>query len=375
MIYFDNAATTFPKPEAVYQALDFANRNLSFNAGRGAYPKAKEGVSILDDLRHEIASFVKADYRNVTLLSSATESLNLIILGLNLTKSSVVYVSPFEHNAIIRPLHCLQKSIGFRIEVLPFDKKTWKPDTDRINDLFALSKPTAVFISQISNVTGLIIEYEGIFESARKYGAINILDASQGYGVAPVNVVGVDFLVFAGHKSLYGPFGIAGFINFSNNELKIVKSGGNGSDTLNPDMPDNHHERYESGSPNVPAAYGLLTSIKWIKTKDLFTREKELTDYAINKLKEISKINLFVPENTDKLFGIISFSMDGYKADEIGQILSDEYEIMIRTGYHCSPLVHDFINSKYYGGTARISLSYFNTKEDIDCLVEALKSF
>lgn len=375
MIYLDNAATTYPKPESVYKALDYANRNLSFNAGRGAYPKAKEGLSILDELRNELASFVRADSRDVTLLSSATESLNLIINGLNLDKSSNVYVSPFEHNAIIRPLHNLQQRIGFKIIVLPFNKQTWKPEITKINDLFALNNPTVVFVSQISNVTGLIIDYSSIFELSKKHKSINVLDASQGYSVVPIKTECVDFVVFAGHKSLYGPFGIAGFINLSDSELKVVKSGGNGSDTLNPDMPTAHHERYESGSPNVPAAYGLLEAIKWVKSNDIYTKEKEITDYAILKIRTLEKVNLFIPSDISNILGIISFSIDGYSSDEIGQILSDEYSIMIRTGYHCSPLVHEFINSAKTDGTARISISFFNNKKDIDDLVDALMTF
>lgn len=375
MIYLDNAATTYPKPESVYKALDFANRNLSFNAGRGAYPKAKECLTVLDDLRKEIASFIKADYKDVSLLSSATEALNLIIYGLSLTKTSTVYVSPFEHNAIIRPLHNLQKKIGFKILVLPFNKKTWKPEVNKINDLFALNNPSVVFVSQVSNVTGLIVEYEPVFRIAKKFNSVNVLDSSQSYGIVPLNKNDVDYIVFAGHKSLYGPFGIAGFINLSSTELDIIKSGGNGSDTLNPEMPDKHHERYEAGSPNLPAAYGLLESIRWLKTVDVYHHEKCLTNYALEKLKTLDKINIFIPDNAESIFGIISIGIDGYSADEIGQILADEFEIMIRTGYHCSPLVHEFINSTKNGGTARISISYFNSKDDIDCLIDALAGF
>lgn len=375
MIYFDNAATSYPKPEKVYNALDFANRNLSFNAGRGLYPKAKEGIRVLNELRENLASFISTSYKNVILLSSATESLNLIINGLDLDEKSIVYISPFEHNAIVRPLHNLQKKIGFEISVLPFNKKTWKPEINKIQDLFALNKPAAVFVSQISNVTGLKIDYKSIFKISKKYSAVNVLDASQGYGIVPVSRDNVDFVVFAGHKSLYGPFGIAGFINLSDHELSVVKSGGNGSDTLNPEMPSHNFERYESGSPNVPAAYGLLEAVKWLKEQDILIHEEKLTKYAIDKLKKIDKVNLYLPESVDDVFGIISISIDGYNADEIGQILSDEFDIMIRTGYHCSPLVHDFINSTNTGGTARISFSYFNSTEEIDSLVDALTTF
>ena len=374
MIYLDNAATTYPKPIEVYEAMNFAQRNLSFNAGRGAYSQAKRCLDVMDDLRKEIANLSKTDYRNVALLSSATEALNLIIAGLELKEGMNVYVTPFEHNAIIRPLYNIQKKIAINIYVLPFDKETWEPDILRIKNMFALNNPDVIFSSQISNVTGLLINYSDIFELSKQYNAVNVLDAAQGYGVVEVGTDNVDFIVFAGHKSFYGPFGIGGFINLSNFELRVVKSGGTGSDTLNHDMPEAKHSRYESGSPNVPAAYGTLKGLQWVIQNDIKHHEIELTKYLIDSLESLEKINVFGPKDKNHLFGIVSISVEGYSADEIGNILNDEYDICIRTGYHCSPLVHEFINSTTNGGTARISISGFTSKDDIDKLIDALKT-
>lgn len=375
MIYLDNAATTYPKPKEVYDALDYAQRNLSFNAGRGAYRQSKECMKVIDDLRSEIASISNANPNKVTILSSATEALNLIINGVGLEEGDNVYITPFEHNAIIRPLYNIKKNININIIVLPFNKNTWQPEVEKIKNMFALQNPTLVLSSQISNVTGLMIGYSQIFEAAKKYNSLTVLDAAQGYGIVDVKKLNVDFVVYAGHKSLYGPFGVGGFINFSDKELNIVKSGGNGSDTLNHDMPKNNHERYESGSPNVPAIYGTFKGVSWSKRNDIFLHEKELTKYLIEELRRMKNIHLYIPENENDVIGIVSISVNGYSAGDVGNILSEEYDICVRTGYHCAPLIHEFINSTINGGTVRISISRFTTKEDVDAIISALKTF
>lgn len=154
MIYLDNSATTFPKPEEVYEALDYANRNLAFNAGRGTYKASATATNIINQAREEIASFVKASPDDVAFLSSATECLNLIINGLSLEDGDVVYISPFEHNAIVRPLYELKKEKNVEIVFIPFGQKSWEPDCVKLNGMMALKKPKAVFVSQVSNVTG-----------------------------------------------------------------------------------------------------------------------------------------------------------------------------------------------------------------------------
>lgn len=140
MIYLDNSATTFPKPEEVYKALDFANRNLAFNSGRGNYKKAQEVTKIIDETREEIASLVNVGANNVAFLSSATECLNIIINGLQLTDGDIVYISPFEHNAIIRPLFEIQKEKKLEILQIPFDKKTWKPNLNKFEEMMAIKR-------------------------------------------------------------------------------------------------------------------------------------------------------------------------------------------------------------------------------------------
>ena len=241
--------------------------------------------------------------------------------------------------------------------------------------MFALKKPKAIFISHISNVTGYILPYEKIFELSSKYSSINLLDCSQSYGIEPIkDLTNINYIVFAGHKSLYASFGIAGYIKVKDDELKPFIYGGTGSDSLNLDMPEEFPNRYESGSSNIVAINGLNTSLDWIAKQNILEKEKELTNYLIENLKRISKVKIFIPKDENKCVGVVSIGVDGYLSDEVGQILNDEYEICVRTGFHCAPLVHDFIDSKLYNGTVRISMSYFTTKEEIDCLIKAIKS-
>lgn len=372
MIYLDNAATTYPKAEEVYQALDKANRELAFNSGRGAYSASKRVFNMIEETREELASLVGAHGNTVSFESSATEALNIIINGLDLKEGDTVYVSPFEHNAVIRPLYYLKKRKNIEIKILPFDKKTWDIDMDQMNNMFAMEYPSAVFLSHISNVTGYILPYEKIFKESKSYGSVNVLDCSQSLGVLNPKTDNVDLIVFAGHKSLYASFGVAGFLNLANVQLEVTKSGGTGSDSLNHEMANSGNARYEAGSINSVAIAGLNAGLKWLKKTDVLSHEKQLTEYLIESLNKLDNIKVYLPESTERILGIVSINLEGYQASDVGMILSDDFDICVRTGYHCSPFVHDFIDSKEHLGTVRISLGAFSNKKDIQSLINSL---
>lgn len=374
MIYFDNSATTFPKPESVYDAINYASRYLSFNAGRGTYKEAKRCSEIIMETRKSVGSLINCDWRAVTFFSSATEALNIIINGLDINDGDNIYVSPFEHNAIIRPLYTLQKRVSFNIITIPFDRETWELNVNKFKNQLVLKKPKAVFVSHVSNVTGYILPYEQIFALTKAYNSINVLDSAQAFGILNPSKENVDFIVFAGHKSLYATFGIAGFINLNNTKLLITKSGGNGSDSLNHDMPENYYERYESGSPNMIAIYSLLKSIEWIKQNNLKEHQEKLTKYLIEKLQENQSIKIYIPSDISKIFGIVSINVDGYNPDDVAYILNEEFNICVRSGFHCSPFVHEFIDSIDKSGTVRISIGAFNFTDEIDKLIDALNT-
>ncbi len=368
MIYFDNAATTFPKPQCVYDAINEGMKKYSFNAGRGSYKAANETFKMIDQTREKIAEMAKTNKNHVIFTSSATEALNNIIYGLNLEPNDNVFVSPFEHNAIARTLH----NCNVNIIMIPFDKKTWEVDYNKLKTLMIINKPKAVIISHISNVTGFMLPYQKIFEISKEYSSINVLDSAQGFGVYEVNKKNVDFMVFAGHKSLYAMFGIAGYINFNNCKLRKYKVGGTGSDSLNLEMPIDSPGQYEAGSLNSVGIYSLFSSLDFLNNNNFAIIEEELVDYLIKQLKKLPNIILYLPEDYTP-HGIVSFNVQGYTADDVGVILSEDYDICVRTGYHCAPFIHDFIDSKRYLGTVRVSFSGFNNKNEIDVLIDALE--
>ncbi len=369
MIYFDNAATTYPKPQCVYEAVSYGMQNYSFNAGRGSYEVARNTFKMIDDTRKKIASIVSSKKENVIFTSSATESLNNIIYGLDLKKGDTVFVSPFDHNAIVRTVH----ATGANIEIIPFDSETWILNEKKYNDMLVLKKPKAIIISHISNVTGYELPYSKIFEMGKVFNTINVLDSAQGFGIYSVNPNNVDFLVFAGHKSLYAMFGIAGYINISSFQLKVIKVGGTGSDSLNVETPSEFPNRFEAGSLNSIGIYSINQSLEFLLHNNFEKKEKELVNYFVKKVSFLSKIKVYLPIDYISC-GIISLNVEGYKADEVGMILSEDYDICVRTGYHCAPLIHDFLGCKEYAGTVRISIGIFNTKDDIDVLIDALEA-
>lgn len=374
MIYLDNAATTYPKPEEVYKALDDANRNYAFNAGRGEYKQSTEAFNLIENTRKKIALLINRKANEVIFTSSATDSLNMIVDGIDITDGDYIYVSPFEHNAVLRPLFNLQKKVNFQIKILSFDKISWLPNLEQIEDEFAIYHPKAVFISHISNVTGYILPYSEIFKYAAKWHSVNVLDCAQSYGIInPCELSNVNYIIFAGHKSLYASFGVAGFLKLKDDILNVVKTGGTGSDSLNPNMPSTLPYKYEAGSPNTVAIAGLNASIDWLNKTEIELKEKHIYDYLLSQLEKIKSIIIYKTGKI-KMFGVVSINVEGYTAEDVASILYDEYEICVRAGYHCAPLVHDFIGSKKYNGTVRISLNYFNDLKDVETLIDALSS-
>ncbi|MCR4566935.1 MAG: aminotransferase class V-fold PLP-dependent enzyme [Pseudobutyrivibrio sp.] len=381
MVYLDNAATTFPKSENVYARMDKVNRTLSVNAGRGSYKAARDADEIIANLRTKILKLANADgIGDVFFQPSATIAFNQIISGLDLKESDVVFVSPFEHNAVMRSLHLWQKKLKFSIEVLPFETKEENGRNRHYLDIetskfaFAKKKPSFVFMSYVSNVTGYILPIEQIGSAAHEYEAKVIVDGAQAFGVVPVDFknMPIDLLVFAGHKTLYGPFGVSGFIKRKDFPLEQTIAGGTGSDSLNLDMPKEGSARYEVGSENIVAIAGLDAAMDEVDIDIVYTEEKRLTNLLASGLESIKNVYTYIPDG-DNHIGIVSFNIGGYKASEVGQILDEDFDIAVRTGYHCAPLIHDLINDKNFVGTVRASVGKFTTDEDIEKLVKAVK--
>ncbi len=377
MIYLDNAATTFPKPEAVYRAMDNNSRSLGVNAGRGSYKLAREASSLISETKDLLRNLTHVDRDIPVVFSpSITVALNQVAYGLDLPQGSNVYVSPYEHNAVARCLNYLSKQRGFNIRQIPINKDTLEIDVDQMRLDFSTEKPKAVFCTHISNVTGYILPVEDIFSISKEYAAINVLDTAQSLGLVDVrgDLLDVDIIAFAGHKTLYGPFGIGGFINVSRVELKALIIGGTGSDSLNLNMPNDLEGEFEASSSNIVAISGLNAALKNLNTPDLYCHEKELTKYLIEKLKQNQAVKLYLPKNLDRHVGIVSFSVTGYTSDEVGTILDEDFDIAVRTGYHCAPFIHEYLNDRNTLGTVRVGLGQFNTEKCVDSLIDAVNS-
>lgn len=376
MIYLDNAATTFPKPERVYTALETANRELSFNAGRGSYKAARAASAIIDDTKNRLLSLFHATgYADIVFTPSVTHALNQVLNGLDLTGNSVIYVSPYEHNAVARTVYQLSVNSGASVKMLPLTKDL-QIDLEKAKYQFSINSPSVVILNALSNVTGYILPVAEIFLMAKEYGAITVLDAAQAAGLIDLDMpaLNADVLCFAGHKTLMGPFGIGGFLIKHGITLKKVLTGGTGSASLTLDMPEEAPGRYEASSTNVVAIAGLNASLKGLDINEHRKNLRELTEYLLEALNSIPSVNLMGTFDTDKTLGIVSFVVEGYQSDEVGIILDDEYDIAVRTGYHCAPYIHDYLGDKPYHGTIRIGIGQFNTKEDIDALISAIKS-
>lgn len=376
MIYLDNAATTFPKPERVYTALETANRELSFNAGRGSYKAARAASAIIDDTKNRLLSLFHATgYADIVFTPSVTHALNQVLNGLDLTGNSVIYVSPYEHNAVARTVYQLSVNSGASVKMLPLTKDL-QIDLEKAKYQFSINSPSVVILNALSNVTGYILPVAEIFLMAKEYGAITVLDAAQAAGLIGLDMpaLNADVLCFAGHKTLMGPFGIGGFLIKHGITLKKVLTGGTGSASLTLDMPEEAPGRYEASSTNVVAIAGLNASLKGLDINEHRKTLRELTEYLLEALNGIPSVNLMGTFDTDKTLGIVSFVVEGYQSDEVGIILDDEYDIAVRTGYHCAPYIHDYLGDKPYHGTIRIGIGQFNTKEDIDALISAIKS-
>ena len=382
MIYLDNAATTYPKPEEVYEKMDMLTREMSVNAGRGSYELARKATDVINGTRAKLADFFGAeDVNDVVFASSATEAANRVLLGYDFKENMTVYVSPYEHNAVMRTLEAVRKKTGIQIKLLATDNKGYL-DIEEIEYQFMCDEPDFVCINMASNVTGYILPFDKIAHMAKEYEAVVFADAAQAAGNIKINLkeTDIDILIFAGHKSLYGLFGVGGFATNSriferDKKLNPVIFGGNGEDSLNLGLPETGISKYEVGSLNVPAIGALKCGIDSIKSdfNEIRQHEDKMFRYLLEEIEKMDGIIIFQKPEFENHIAVISTAFEKYASDDAGTILDGEYNIAVRTGYHCAPLVHDVIGSKKYGGTIRISIGRYTTKEDIDRLVSAFE--
>ena len=288
MAYFDNAATTYPKPECVYSFMDEFYRTSGGNAGRGQYEMAQSAGSLIADTRKAIQKLLHCPAKQVIFEPTATIALNIIIQGLIRNGIRNVYISPFEHNAVTRTLHYFEKNGELAVHQLSVTPEL-KYDLEKIRYQFDSVKPELVIVSHASNTIGLVAPVEDIFSLAKRYDAVTVVDMAQTAGLLDCNV-GLntfDFAVFAGHKTLYGPTGISGFVMEPSIKLPSVIFGGTGYESANQDMPESLPEKYEMGTLNIAGLAGLNAALKWIQEIGVsIIHEKEMENINLCEFHE-----------------------------------------------------------------------------------------
>lgn len=372
--YFDNAATTFPKPESVYDFTNQFYRECGVNVGRGQHKLASKASALVQETRELLLELFHCAAKKVVFTHTATEAINLVLRGLPINDNYTVYISPFEHNAVTRVLYHLQTMYDIYVETLSFDKKTMTYDMARIRNQFAEKKPNWMVVSHASNVCGLVSPIKELCHLSKEFGSINIVDMCQTAGLVDTDLSGedIDFAVFAGHKTLYSPLGVAGVVSSFSIKPKPLLFGGTGFESANQALPESVPERYEVASPDIAAIAGLNASLKWIKEtgiQNIYEKEQENYKRLVELLSRYENIRIIDTHDAESI-GVVSCLFDGYGSDSIGQILSEQ-NVAVRTGLHCAPTAHKFIGT-FPAGTVRFSVSYFNTDEDFDVLEAAL---
>lgn len=375
-IYLDNAATSFPKPKEVADAVYDFMINNGTSSGRGSYKKAMQSDYIVYECRKLIGNlFNFDDPKKVVFTSNVTDSLNIAIRGI-LKENDHVITSSLEHNAVWRCLKTLEKDINIKIDTVECSKDgiTNPEDIKKY-----IRKDTALIVfTQASNVLGTIQPIKEIGKIARENKIVFLVDAAQSAGAMKIDIKedNIDILAFTGHKSLLGPMGTGGLIINTDIDIKPLKAGGTGGDSAYDYQPDYYPNHLETGTSNVSGIAGLRAAIKFLNREgidNIHNKEKELTKYALEKLETVKDIEIYGPKDCEKMLSVISFNIKDKRPEDVGSILDQKYDIMLRAGLHCAPTAHSVIGTKERG-TLRIGLGYFNEKEDIDKLVEALNN-
>lgn len=374
MAYFDNAATSYPKPEVVYSFMDSFYRLHGGSAGRGGYALASNAKGVIDETRGLLQNLLHCPAKQVVFTPTATVALNMIIQGILTKDVRTVYISPFEHNAVTRTLHHFEMLGQITvIELVVSDNLEY--DLTRIRYQFDAARPDCIIVSHASNVIGLVSPVESIFELAKEYGAITVVDMAQTAGLVDLNVglETIDFAVFAGHKTLLGPTGISGFLMKPDIDLPAVLFGGTGYDSSNQEMPNSLPEKYEMGTLNIAGVAGLNAALKWITERtisQLFKEEEKRRQQLLSLLEDYSIIKTVGNIEGRQYVGIVSCLIDGISSDSAGNVFS-ERGISVRTGLQCAPKAHKFLGT-YPAGTIRFSVNALTDDEDFEDLKNAL---
>ena len=379
-IYLDQASTTYPKPECVAKAVyEYMTGNGS-NINRGCYENAYDTEEVVLETRELLCElFDGPDCKNVVFTKNVTESLNVVLKGF-LKSGDHVLVSSMEHNAVMRPIRQLEKN-GVEFDRVPCSEQ----GELKLQSMEALLRQNtkAVVMMHASNVCGTILPLKEVGAFCKTHGLKFIADCAQTAGTMPISMkeMNIDILCFTGHKGLYGPQGIGGFILQEEmiSAMTPLLSGGTGSISHTEEIPEFMPDRFEPGTMNLPGIFGLNSALGWINEvgiENIYNKERILTRLFLEEIGKLDpkgeKIKLVGKKTEEGRTAVVSIQTPGRDVSEVAYLLDKNYGIMTRVGLHCAPSAHQTLGT-YPTGTVRFSFGYFNTEEEVLFAVKALE--
>ncbi len=376
-IYLDNAATSWPKPDSVYSAVDHYLRHLGAPAGRSGYAEAVEVSQAVENARRKIADLIAlGDATHLIFTSNGTDSLNLVIHGL-LQPGDHVITSVVEHNSVLRPLQDLEDSRSITLTRVGCGN-SGIVDPDEVRQ--AIRPATRlVALAHASNVTGALQPIAEVGQLARETGVLVLCDAAQTVGHMPINMqtMNVDFLAASGHKGLMGPLGtgVLAIGPDGHRVLRSVRQGGTGTRSEQTRQPDELPGKYESGNLNVPGILGLAAAVDFIREHGqsaLHDAQTALTARLLEGFNGVPGLRVRGPATAQQRVPLVSITLEGYDPQELALSLDAAHRIQVRPGLHCAPAMHEALRTHETGGTVRFSLGAFTTAAEIDATLAAV---
>jgi len=376
LIYLDNGATSFPKPESVYTFMDTFYRNNGVSPGRSGFDLSIETGNIVEDARKKMTHYFNGKDPNRLVFSyNSTDAINLAINGL-LNPGDHVITTQVEHNAVLRPLYHQSIYNKVKVDYIPLDEDGFiNPD-----DVASAFKPNTklVTVNHGSNVIGTIQPVGDIGRLCAERGITFLVDASQTAGKLPIDIeaLHIDIIAFTGHKSLLGPTGIGGLYVKENIDIKHTRAGGTGVKSAQRHHLDEYPYRLEYGTLNTIGIAGLYAGLSWVTDKGIKTihdHEMALTRQLRDGLEQIKNVTVYCAKSLTDHIGVLSFNINGFEAIDTGTMLDGDYNIACRTGLQCAPLVHQFLGTDKKGGTVRMGFGPFNTAAHVDKTLVAIE--
>ena len=375
MIYLDNSATSFPKPEAVYTYMDQFYRKNGVSPGRSGFDAALEAEEVVQNTRKLLTKFFNGDdSERLTFSYNASDSLNMLIQGI-VEKGDHIITTKVEHNSVLRPVYHMEMDGFAEVDRVTFDSHGYvNPDDIKK----AIKKNTkVVIVNHCSNVIGTLQPIAEIGKICKEAGVIFLVDASQSAGAIPIDMqaMNIDALAFTGHKCLMGPTGIGGSYVMEGVPIKGTRFGGTGVRSAVKTHLTEFPYILECGTLNTVGVAGLYAGTKWVLEQGvmkLHDQEMVLWDKLRVGLQGIDKVTTYCAENVENQNPVLSFNLEGWESGDVGTMLDVDYDIACRTGLQCAPLVHEVLGTTEIHGTVRVSVGPFTTEDHIDKAIEAV---